>query len=118
MGGNFFLAETFQAKAAPVRRIVSCPRTPHIFAAAVSPVRASGDPRHEDSVAIMSRAFVKEPDGEDAGEELPERPISPHPYLVTAEGQPSRTVVTVWHWPPSGRAQPRIEPADSSRTAR
>ena len=27
----------------------------------------------------MSRAFVKEPDGEDAGEDLPERPISPHP---------------------------------------
>lgn len=29
---------------------------------------------------------MKEPDGEDAGEELPERPISPHPNLVTAEG--------------------------------
>jgi transcription elongation GreA/GreB family factor len=36
--------------------------------------------------AIMSRAFVKEPDGEDAGEEPPGRPISPHPNLVTAEG--------------------------------
>ncbi|MGA7485532.1 MAG: transcription elongation factor GreA [Xanthobacteraceae bacterium] len=34
----------------------------------------------------MSRAFVKEPDGEAAGEELPERPVSPHPNLVTAEG--------------------------------
>jgi transcription elongation GreA/GreB family factor len=32
----------------------------------------------------MSRAFVKEL--EDAAEELPERPISPHPNLVTAEG--------------------------------
>src|SRR5258708_149531 len=32
----------------------------------------------------MSRAFVKE--REDASEELPERPISPHPNLVTAEG--------------------------------
>ena len=32
----------------------------------------------------MSRAFVKE--REDAVEELPERPISPHPNLVTAEG--------------------------------
>lgn len=32
----------------------------------------------------MSRAFVK--DMEDAVEELPERPISPHPNLVTAEG--------------------------------
>jgi transcription elongation GreA/GreB family factor len=34
----------------------------------------------------MSRAFVKEPDGLDAFEELPERPVSPHPNLVTAEG--------------------------------
>ena len=34
----------------------------------------------------MSRAFVKEPDGQDAFEELPERPVSPHPNLVTAEG--------------------------------
>jgi transcription elongation GreA/GreB family factor len=34
----------------------------------------------------MSRAFVKEPDGEDAFEELPGRPISPHPNFVTAEG--------------------------------
>ena len=32
----------------------------------------------------MSRAFVKEL--EDAAEELPERPISSHPNLVTAEG--------------------------------
>src|SRR5258707_13002860 len=32
----------------------------------------------------MSRAFVK--DLEDAVEELPDRPISPHPNLVTAEG--------------------------------
>jgi transcription elongation GreA/GreB family factor len=32
----------------------------------------------------MSRAFVKE--REDAVEELPERPISPYPNLVTAEG--------------------------------
>jgi transcription elongation GreA/GreB family factor len=34
----------------------------------------------------MSRAFVKERDGEDALDELPERPVSPHPNLVTAEG--------------------------------
>ena len=34
----------------------------------------------------MSRAFVKEPDGEDALEELPERPVSLHPNLVTAQG--------------------------------
>ena len=34
----------------------------------------------------MSRAFVKEPDGAEAFEELPDRPISEHPNLVTAEG--------------------------------
>lgn len=32
----------------------------------------------------MSRAFVKEQD--DGAEELPERPVSPHPNLVTPEG--------------------------------
>ena len=34
----------------------------------------------------MSRAFVKEADGEQPGEELPERPQSPHPNYVTASG--------------------------------
>lgn len=34
----------------------------------------------------MSRAFVKGDDSELSGEELPERPISPHPNYVTAEG--------------------------------
>lgn len=34
----------------------------------------------------MSRAFVKEPEGGEAIEELPDRPISPHPNLVTPEG--------------------------------
>ena len=34
----------------------------------------------------MSRAFVREPEGADAIEDLPDRPISPHPNLVTAEG--------------------------------
>ncbi len=33
----------------------------------------------------MSRAFVKEPDGE-TFEALPERPVSEHPNFVTAEG--------------------------------
>ena len=33
----------------------------------------------------MSRAFVKEPDGAEA-EELPDRPISEHPNLVTPQG--------------------------------
>ena len=34
----------------------------------------------------MSRAFVKEADGVDVVETLPERPISAHPNFVTAEG--------------------------------
>ena len=34
----------------------------------------------------MSRAFVKEPEGGEAFEDLPDRPISEHPNLVTAEG--------------------------------
>jgi transcription elongation GreA/GreB family factor len=34
----------------------------------------------------MSRAFVKEPDGADAYEDLPDRPVSEHPNVVTAEG--------------------------------
>jgi transcription elongation GreA/GreB family factor len=34
----------------------------------------------------MSRAFVKEPDGAEAFEELPDRPISDHPNLVTPQG--------------------------------
>ena len=34
----------------------------------------------------MSRAFVKEADGVDAVETLPERPVSEHPNFVTAEG--------------------------------
>lgn len=34
----------------------------------------------------MSRAFVKEDDQSQAGDELPERPLSPHPNYVTAQG--------------------------------
>ncbi len=34
----------------------------------------------------MSSAFVKEPEGGEAFEDLPDRPISPHPNFVTAEG--------------------------------
>jgi transcription elongation GreA/GreB family factor len=34
----------------------------------------------------MSSAFVKEADGADVFEDLPERPISPHPNFLTAEG--------------------------------
>jgi transcription elongation GreA/GreB family factor len=34
----------------------------------------------------MSRAFVKEPNGGDVYEDLPDRPVSEHPNLVTEEG--------------------------------
>ncbi len=34
----------------------------------------------------MSRAFVKEPDGADVFDELPDRPVSPHANLVTSRG--------------------------------
>jgi len=34
----------------------------------------------------MSRAFVKEPDGNQVDDELPERPRSPHPNYVTPAG--------------------------------
>jgi transcription elongation GreA/GreB family factor len=34
----------------------------------------------------MSRAFVKEADGTEGFDDLPDRPISPHPNLVTARG--------------------------------
>jgi transcription elongation GreA/GreB family factor len=34
----------------------------------------------------MSRAFVKEPDGLEAFDELPERLVSEHPNLVTGQG--------------------------------
>ncbi len=34
----------------------------------------------------MSRAFVKESDGDQPGDELPERPQSPHPNYVTTAG--------------------------------
>ena len=34
----------------------------------------------------MSRAFVKEADGEESAEYLPERPVSPYPNYVTREG--------------------------------
>ena len=35
----------------------------------------------------MSRAFVKEPDGDEVSDDLPERKISPHPNYVTPCGQ-------------------------------
>ena len=34
----------------------------------------------------MSRAFVREPDGDAADPDLPDRPLSPHPNYVTSRG--------------------------------
>lgn len=34
----------------------------------------------------MSKAFLREDGGDSGGDELPERPISPHPNFVTAAG--------------------------------
>ena len=34
----------------------------------------------------MSRAFVKEPDGDETADEQPEIPVSPHPNYVTPQG--------------------------------
>ncbi|WP_374442393.1 transcription elongation factor GreA [Stella sp.] len=34
----------------------------------------------------MSKAFVREGESDDAGDDLPERPVSPHPNFVTAAG--------------------------------
>ncbi|BBK31635.1 transcription elongation GreA/GreB family factor [Stella humosa] len=34
----------------------------------------------------MSKAFTKESDGDEAGDDLPERPVSEHPNFVTARG--------------------------------
>ena len=35
----------------------------------------------------MSRAFIKEPDGDEVADDLPERKISSHPNYVTPRGQ-------------------------------
>ena len=41
---------------------------------------------HDDQVDQMSRAFVKEPDGDAVGDDTPELPISPHANHVTGRG--------------------------------
>jgi len=66
----------------------------------------------------MSRAFVKEPDGSEAYEDLPDRPVSEHPNIVTAEGiaQIDETVARLND--EYGRAQVENERATLARTAR
>ena len=43
----------------------------------------------------MSRAFVKEPDGEQVADDLPEIPQSTHPNYVTPKGL---TLLVGWEW--------------------
>jgi transcription elongation GreA/GreB family factor len=83
---NFFLPEWFLPRAAPVERIAFCWRNSHIIGPSAGDEPRWRPQREESNGTIMSRAFVKERDGDDALDELPERPISPHPNLVTAEG--------------------------------
>ena len=45
----------------------------------------------------MSRAFVKESDGDDGGEALPEKAVSTHRNLVTAEGL-DQIEAQIRHW--------------------
>jgi len=77
---NFFLGERFHRQRACAPHMV-LPQTSHISGDVAVRSTAEGS-----AVAIMSRAFIKEPDGEDAVAELPDRQISLHPNLVTAEG--------------------------------
>ena len=65
------------------RRIPICSRCGRrIIRAAIHPQSGKDNRR----VTVMSRAFVKEADGVDAVENLPERPVSANPNFVTAEG--------------------------------
>lgn len=42
--------------------------------------------RSHRTFSFMNKAFVREGDGGESAQRLPDRPISPHPNLVTAEG--------------------------------
>lgn len=66
----------------------------------------------------MSRAFVKEPDGQDAFEELPERPVSPHPNLVTAEGLARIEAEVARHQQEHAAAQAANDRSALARSAR
>jgi len=66
----------------------------------------------------MSRAFVKELDGGEAFEDLPDRPISEHPNLVTTNGlaQIEHTLARLHE--EHGRAQVDADRAALANTAR
>ena len=66
----------------------------------------------------MSRAFVKEPDGGDAFEDLPDRPISEHPNLVTPQGLAQIEDTLARLHEEHGRAQVAADRAALAHTSR
>lgn len=64
----------------------------------------------------MSRAFVKETDGGE--EELPDRPVSPHPNLVTPEGLARLEATLAEHHRTHAAAQATGDRAALARAAR
>ena len=66
----------------------------------------------------MSRAFVKEPDGGDAFEDLPDRPISEHPNLVTPQGLAQMEDTLARLHEAHGKAQAAADRATLANTAR
>jgi transcription elongation GreA/GreB family factor len=66
----------------------------------------------------MSSAFVKEPEGGEAFEDLPDRPISPHPNFVTPEGLAMMEAALERLHREHAEAQTAEDKATLSRTAR
>src|SRR5688500_9767638 len=65
----------------------------------------------------MSRAFVKEPDGDVVQDDLPDRSISPNRNLVTPMGH-RQIEETLAHWRAQEAAAPREDLAARARIAR
>jgi|SRR5215213_4240707 len=66
----------------------------------------------------MSRAFVKEPDGGEAFEDLPDRPISEHANLVSSQGLAQIEDTLARLHEEHGRAQIAADRAALAQTAR
>lgn len=66
----------------------------------------------------MSRAFVKEPDGGEAFEDLPDRPISEHPNLMSSQGLAQIEAALARLHEEHGRAQVAADRAALAHTSR